>query len=331
MGRVCLTVLYKTLNVSSISKVEKLYSKNFDKIFHLMPMYDPKRDGVKENVIPVFENRYQISGHLAQAIDKFYSKEYDYYAIMSEDCLLNPSIASYNIEDYFKINKDTCFISDNIKAITVDVLNSTNWAFPSIFNLAYGRNGAEIMNFLPGKSEARRAYIGKAGVRTPYMNTDYLSYLQRNLVYGKRQNHPFFFRLKYGNIDIKSLTDAFVSKIEKGKSITIYPVVGSTAEFFIVPNDVMKDFAFYCGLFAAGRAHYNVAFATAMCLSAKGKIKMPKNLNEGKILDLSKNEAGCPLNLELRREKGSIRLLDENGEDILMAYPVSLDKMSFGA
>lgn len=309
-----------------------MYSNNFDKIVHLMPLYNPDRDGARENVIPVFENSIQLSGYIAQSIDKIYSKEYDYYAIMSSECLLNPSINSNNLEETFEINQDTCFIADNISAVTSDTYNDTNWAFPSAFNLTYGRNGAEIRRFIPEKVQARKLFFDKAGVHTPHIYVDYLDYLQRRLVVNKRQNHPFFFRLKYGNLNIRDLTKAFETKLEQDKRATVYPFVASCSEFFIIPNNAIKEFAHYCGLLAAGRLHYNAAFATAMCFSAK-RIKMLKDLKTNiKILNLEENDAGCPHNIELRRcDDGNILLLDDNEEQILMAYPISLSMCGFGS
>ncbi len=292
-----------------------------------MPLYNKNTEGYKENIIPIFENQYQMSGYVAQAFDKIYSNEYDYYIFMSEECLLNPCVKSSNLKELFKLDSDTCFISDDIKAVDVDTLNDTNWAFPSVFNITYGKNGAEIRNFIPEKAVARKLYTEKTGLKAPYLYRDYLSYLQRHIVFNRRHNHPFFFKLKYGNMDIKSLTSAFVSKLEKDKLITIYPLVGAEAEFFIISKNVLKEFAHYCGLFAAGRIHYNAAFATSLCFSAN-KIKMPKDLNcEMQILNLCKNDSQISHNLELRCLKtNTINLLNEEGENVLMAYPVSLNK-----
>ncbi len=327
MSSICLNILYKSLNPSLIDKMENIYSKNFNKIFHLMPLYSEEEYGKKENVIPVFENKYQLTGHIAQAYEKIYQEKYDYYVFMTDECLLSPCVNQDNLKEIFKLDKDTCFISSDIKAVDVDVLNDTNWAFPSLFNMTYNKNGAEIIKFIPSKANARKLYTKNADAKTPYIYADYFSYLQKHIVANRRHNHPFFFELKHGQKDIKTLSEVFVSKLEQDKLKTIYPFVCSQAEFFIVPSCSIKNFKHYCGLLGSVRLHYNIGFATSMCFSANEKIKMPKDYNEGiKILDLKqKNYKGQTPAIKLI-EKDKV-LIDDNQEETLVAYPVSLDKV----
>jgi len=57
--KAALILIYNHRYDKNIEILEKIYSKRFSVIFHLVPFYDGNRD----NVIPVYENSYYFEGY----------------------------------------------------------------------------------------------------------------------------------------------------------------------------------------------------------------------------------------------------------------------------
>ncbi len=314
MSKVCLAILYKNYNCSLIDKFEILYKNNFDYILHIMPLYD----GGRENVAAVFENKYQMCGYIPQALCRLPFDDFTHYIFMTQDCILNPEINSFNYKDKFKIDDDSAFIADDIFPVSIDTMHSTDWAFVSVYNYTYRKNGAEIREFIPLKVDARAIY-SKFGVKAPYIYTDYFSYLVENLIHGRIHTHSFKLNLEYGNMNIKTLTDGFSSKVEKEKLVTIYPFVASDSNFFILPKAAIPKFAHYCGLFASARMHHNIGFANSLVFSCE-KIVMKKDILQENLIDIIKDESA----LWSQFSHNLNSFLSDSKH--LLAHPIMLDK-----
>ena len=311
LNKVCLVVLYKNVNHNLFDKIEEFYKGRFEKIFHLVPWYK----GNRENVINVYENKFQKNGYLAQARFDLLKEDFTHFVIIDEDVCLNNDINSYNIIEKFNLDDESAFISDNIFAVNEMTMYETKWAFPSIYNFWLSKNGAQIKEYLPKKAEAR-AIFKKFGIKTPFIYTDYMRFLQEHLIIGGKQTHEFYRELERGKMNIKTLTSAFTSKLEQDKKVTIYPFVASNAKMFIVPKKTFEDFIYYAGMFSAIRVHYNIGFAMSLCYSQE-KIVMEKDLNsDNKILNLDKNNDGTILMELIKENKGNINTF-------IMFYPVN--------
>ena len=314
-----LVILYKDINEDLANKYESLYKDNFEKIFHLMPFYK----GDRKNVIPVFENKYQLNGYITQARKILSESLCDNFIIITDDCVINPCINSYNIFDKLNIKEGDCFFSEDIFTTNINTFSDYDWMLPSVLNFYLSQNGAQMKEFIPIKVHMRAEY-NKLGLRAPFLYTDYVDYLIKHIIKGKIQNHEFFYKLEYSNLNIKNLTSAFTSTTEKEKLVTLYPFAASLSKFFIINKSIFENFAHYLGMFASIRVHYNIGFAMSAVLSTD-TIKSKKdiggshkivNCEESMIYNLYKQNQG--------------KLENILSPDTLVYYPIDLMKWKTG-
>src|ERR1700709_791457 len=218
----------------NIDILEKLYKERFSNIYHLVPFYE----GIKANVIPVYESSQYFQGYLAQGLKKYFDEKYDHYFFIGDDLILNPEINENNYKAYFNVGLEDSFI-------------------PEIHLLHHLTNN-ETLRFLPVKSitgkerwhwckikEFVDGYEHKAyGVEN---NNELPTYNEAVEIFKKHgyEIKPVSYKDLYG--DVYPVTSAAI-KYAKGlmsyfKEITpIYPVVGSYSDIIIVSKYSIKKF-----------------------------------------------------------------------------------------
>lgn len=277
MSKTCLVVIYNHQFTGNIEKIEKLYGDRFDKIFHVMPFYT----GDRENVVSVYENSYQFSGYVTQAMDKFYSDEYDYFAFMGDDVMLHPDFSKDTIEDMLKINADTGFTARNLFTVNDGYILTRVWLFPTLLNYMYSDNKDMIDDILPDIQTMVDKYK-QLGINCSLISEEKIKYLQDYLPVNSGKN--FFYKYQPSkldeNLDFKKLLAAYENeRKQKGKPIKyLFPFAGGFSDFFVIPKKYIKKFGYYAGVLASERFFAEVAVPTALCISLD-KISLPKDIN----------------------------------------------------
>jgi hypothetical protein len=291
---IALVIIYNHRYDKNIDTVEKIYGRRFSHICHLMPFYD----GIRENVIPVYENSFYFQSYVAQGSRIFFRQEYTHYLFIADDMVLNPAINETNCTDIFKLDGDSCFLPrlSNVPQYSQYWTHNRN---ALIFN-PFKMHGVEIAGVLPSREDASK--------KLSYFGVQNTSFLLKSVYNMKRIFAGQF------------LTDKILYRTSLRKGVK-YPLVRSYSDIFIVAKTVISQFAQYCGAFAATNLFVELAIPTAMVLSAK-KIITEKDLNmQGKALWTEKDKK------ILEPYKNDLNLLLQNfPETHIYIHPIKLSK-----
>ena len=244
--KVALLVIYNHRFDKNIKRVQELYSKKFSYIYHVVPFYDGKVEGV--DVIPVYESSYNFQGYISQAYTHIKDNGFTHYLVIADDMIVNPEVDEQNIWDLVGINKDECFIPANLKVFqTMKIFWSPIWDA-----LTYRINipGVEIEKILPSKDFAIERFHYYNLPTGPIPFSVLLPHYQNYVLAIKKL--PWYRKLNY-------------------------PLVGCYSDSLFITSDAMSSFCTYCGAFAATNLFVEVAIPTALILSTK-KLKFDKDI-----------------------------------------------------
>jgi hypothetical protein len=253
MNKVALVIIYNHRFDKNIEILEKIYDRRFSYIYHLVPFYD----GVKSNVIPVYENSYYFQGYVAQGLKHFFRQDYSHYFFVADDMALNPVLNEDNYAQYLKLNQDSCFIP--------------------VFNNLHGRTW-----WWARVKEAYQYRIESRGVEA---KNELPNYEIKPLYFHDIWKNPFTKKnLKQGKNRLKLLSYLYNKFRKKEQYHLSYPLIGAYSDIFVVSSDTIKQFCHYCGVFAATNLHVEVAIPTALVLSAKVIVTEKELKLQGKAL-----------------------------------------------
>lgn len=291
--KIALLVVYNHRYDKNIKRVENIYKNRFSNIYHIVPFYDGKIDGV--NIIPVYENSYYFQSYISQAYTHLSKFGFSHFLIIADDLIINPEVNENNIWDKVGINDDDCFIPSRLIEF-----QKIEGFWPHLWDaMSYKKEqrGVEVENVLPSKEKAVDIFC-EFGLSTEKIPLSALFHGKLILnLYMALKYFPWCRNLKY-------------------------PLVGCYSDTFFVTNRVMDRFCTYCGAFAATKLFVEVAVPTALILSSeKDKIKFDSDLklHDGAlwpdtIHELDKYE----FNLQ--------NLLDNFPNDKFFIHPVKLSK-----
>ncbi len=266
MNKVALVIIYNHQYNKNIEILEYIYKERFSSIYHLVPFYN----GVKDNVIPVYENSYYFQGYIAQGLKSFFKKDYNHYFFIADDLILNPIINEKNYKTHLNLTENSCFLPEFIS------LN-------------------KIVNFWPRVVEAFRYTINIAGVEAKNQLPNYDVALASFKKFELEIKPLVFSQLWKTPSSIKDISKIIIrdkvylfryllSKTGKKKYNLSYPIVGGYSDIFVVSSDAIKQFCHYCGVFATTKLFVEFGIPTALVLSAE-KIVLEKELKlQGKAL-----------------------------------------------
>jgi hypothetical protein len=289
-----LIIIYNHRYDQNIDILECIYKNRFHHIYHLVPFYN----GGGENVIPVYENSYYFQGYVAQGL-KNIKREYKHYIFIADDLILNPTINENNYASFFKLDEENCFLPrlSNIPQYPQYWIHNRN---ALRFN-PFKTNGVEITNILPSKETASKKLM-HFGIQ----NTSFPLKSVYNIKNIFKTIGLFFF-------------DKFVYGISLKKGLK-YPLVRSYSDIFIISNQVVNQFAQYCGVFSATDLFVELAIPTSIVLSSN-TIITEKDLDiqgralwteeDYKVLELYKND---------------LNLLLQNFPNNIYLHPIKLSK-----
>lgn len=290
--KVALLVIYNHRFDKNIPIVQRLYSKRFSNIYHIVPFYDGKVEGA--NVIPVYESSYYFQGYISQAYSHISGMGYTHFLIIADDLILNPEINEHSLWEKVGISDKDCFVP----AEPIVLQEHKDFWSPLWEGLKYKVNisGVEVKNILPSREEA--------------------------LVRFKHHNIPttpvpysiLFRHWKYFLLAIK--------KIPWNRRLN-YPLVGCYSDTFLVTADVMDNFCKYCGAFAATNLFVELAIPTSLVLSTN-------NLKFDKDIKLHYG-AFWPNTIGFldKYENSLDKLINDYPEDMFFVHPVKLSKWTF--
>ena len=301
-----LIIIYNHRYDDNIEILERIYSKRFSNIYHLMPFYD----GEKSNVISVYENSYYFQGYIAQGLKLYFKEEYRHYLFIADDLLLNPEIDENNYRDYFRLKENSSYLTNLLS------LHERPNAWPRIreaFEYRINKSGVEAGDELPAYNDARNIFE-KFNLEIKPLKSDQIFSAVSRKKEGAHFLHKavLFLGRKYSRLK------CFL----QGVSFELpYPIVGAYADIVIVPKKNIKKFCHYCGVLAATDLFVELALPTALVLSSD-EIVIDKDLSlKGKTLwtgeDLKELEK-----FDYQLEK----LLSDFPKECLYIHPVKLSK-----
>jgi hypothetical protein len=246
--KVALLIIYNHRFDRNIPKLEKIYEGRFNNIFHVIPFYD----GDVKNVIPVYENSFYFEGYVAQAFQQIKDKGFTHFFIVADDMIINPDINEDSLWDCIGIEKEDCLM---VSKFGWKKLQDTNKKWLWIFNALNYRvktPGVEISAILPSKEEAQKKFDK---LNLPYSKLPIRSILKNFSISSAKT-------LKK---DIEHIRRSV--KLFNWNRTLDYPMIGGYSDIFLITSDNMKQFATYCGAFAATNLFVEIAIPTAMALS----------------------------------------------------------------
>lgn len=328
-----LIIIFNHRYDKNIDILEKIYRHRFRNIFFLVPFYD----GSNPNVIPVYENSYYFQGYIAQGYRHYSNSEYSHYLFVADDLLLNPEINEDNYRDFFHLADDEGFLPEvfslhnltNNATLLFDKstsilqsLSATNherlfwWRTVQAIQYSPAVSGAECVGQVPGYPEA-------------------LLLLQRH----GYSVQPLDFRDVYGacpapsdSIGIRKwigwLIRRCLNLIQGNKRFTLkYPLVGSYSDIVIVPQSSARQFAHYCGVFAANRLFVEFAIPTALLLTCQKVVCEPDINRRGAIYWLYTEQGRKEYNDAMASYNSSLEhLVDKFPSQTLYIHPIKLSQ-----
>ena len=305
MNKAALILIHNHQYNENIDTLEKIYKNRFSDIFHLVPFYT----GMKDNVIPVYENSFYFQGYVAQGLHGFFDEKYSHYFFIADDLMLNPEINEDNYADIFRLDEDTSFVSR-----LTTFYEQIGWDWDrSVSGWNIKVNGIEADNQLPDHQRAIDKFtkFGLTVIEPP--NFKQIWSIRHRL-------------LKYlCNRNFKNRFISFYRYLINSKKGFSYPLARSYSDIFIVNAKCIKEFCHYCGVFAATRLFVEVAVPTSIILSSDN-IMTEKDLNlRGKALWGKKDFQ------ELEKYKNSLTdLMNDFPPGYLYLHPIKLTKWKTG-
>jgi hypothetical protein len=255
MAKIALIVLYNHRHEPNIELVERLYRGRFGEIFHLMPFYGGDAGGDRPNVIPVYGSSWHFQGFVAQGLSRYGRPDFTHYLFVADDLLLNPVLDESNLLGRLGLPDGHCFLPKFTQYLT-----GPRGAWRKT-RLAHGWKlrapGLEPDSIMPSYDEAV-ARFRRHGVevvdatfpqvwRVPRTPAEWLEALRTEP--GLWLGYPW-------------------AMLTRRRYRFDYPLVGGYSDLFIVTAGAIRDFARYCGVFAASGLFVELAIPTAMLLAA---------------------------------------------------------------
>lgn len=314
LGKICLLVLFNHRYDKNLSVLDEMYKGRFSYIYYLVPFYD----GDRKDVIPVFGRSIFFETYIAQAYNLLKDQGFDYFYIVADDMVINPSINENTFHDFFELEKGQSWIPhlNRVKDIKHFWLGTL-----AAYIYRPVQKYVETKEELPSVEEAV-AKFETQGLMDPM-------HLSRKDVFGE-------FTLK---------TDYLVNKVRLALRILTrlrhpfresanlsYPIAASYSDTLLVSGETMPKFAHYCGVFGATSLFVEVAIPTALVLASDKKIKTEKDLpKSGRSYWKTADNVFCDApsytwdNLE-KEYKNLDDMIARFPQDAIYLHPVKLSK-----
>lgn len=272
-------IIYNHHYPQNIERLTQLYGPRFSNIFHLIPFYM----GNIRNVIPIYENSLQFQGYIAQGFSIYSKVECEHFIFMADDLLLNPKVDENSYQEFFGLDSSSDFFPE---FLPLHEMKTFWWRMGEALRWEIETHGIEISSLLPTPDQAMEIF-GKMGWKTNLSSTKSILEPWRlkplDSIYRPWRLRRFLSdigRWTGANIMIhRRRTNLRLELKHQGRGLDrlSYPLVGGYSDLVVISRENLKKFAYYCGMFAAGRLHVELAIPTALVLSSK-KVITEKNL-----------------------------------------------------
>lgn len=296
---VCLLIIYNHRYDDNIDKLESIYNSRFKDIYHIVPFYD----GVKENVIPVYECSFRFEGYVAQALMNI-NKSYEYYFFVADDAILNPNIHEENYKDWFGLTGQSAFIT-----FTESLRERKGWGINRRFMDPFPKfekyQGTLWKDEIMSADEAFRIAEGQGYGRDEFV-------MDVSMVWNARKKLKEYPRLIF----------MFLRTLLLGKKYCPYPIWGGYSDVFIIPGKDIDKVAHMLGVFAAMDLFVEEAIPTALHLNCD------KLIEEKDLKAKSKTLWGNAAREEVENqyERSFQKLVSGWEEDWLFIHPIKLSR-----
>ena len=298
-SKVCLLIIYNHRYDVNIEKLENIYQSRFSSIYHIVPFYD----GIKKNVIPVYECSFRFEGYVAQAF-KHINDSYEHYFFLADDAILNPAINEKNYREWFSLADCSAFIT-----FTKSLHQMKGWGINRRFMDPFPKFEKYQGTLWKGElMPAEEAFA--VAQRQGYDREEFA--MDVSMVWNARKKLKEYPRLIF----------MFFRTLVLGKKYCPYPIWGGYSDVFIVPGKDMEKVAHMLGVFAAMDIFVEEAIPTALHLICE-------ELVEEKDLDAkSKTLWGNAAREEVEEkyERDYRKLVDEWKADCLFIHPIKLSR-----
>ncbi|MDR0560033.1 MAG: hypothetical protein LBG92_07660 [Prevotellaceae bacterium] len=217
--------------------------------------------------------------------------------------LLNPNINENNLFDFFKTDKNSCYIRDlRVPSEKRYTKRNLLWVYLMQYSFKLYKSGVETKAIFPSKEEALERFA-KHGINVQITLWEQLC----SILYSISIARP--------RTTIRSIFAMF-----KRNKVN-YPLVWAFSDVLLIPDSVMSAFCNYCGAFAALDLFVEIAIPTALILSANKIVTdrtsgLSSIANEYKIIDNIEKLYNFDLN----------KLIENFPDNQLYIHPVKLSK-----
>ncbi len=337
--KAALIVIYNHNYEKNIEKIKRIYGSRFSCLLQLMPFYR----GDDPTVIPVYEASWQFQGYLQQALPAIMQqKDCSHYVFVGDDFILNPELNEWNICDKLGLDENCAYV-DKMDLVDEDHLENALWPQYSFNKFLCPLNRCEFHRFIPSLEEARaccvrHGYDWKKGVRGYYlhhcMEEKRFNSKGINMYYKLRYRRGmanFFAGLEIGlrklfgcKVDEDAIRLKHNQKLTKRKLTTEYhyPLFHGFVDIMAIPVHKMEEFAYVCGVFAAGRVFVETAAPTALVLTMD-KIRTFNDLNCERVIVWGDDQRDALVT----EHQGSFAHLTEHWPaEVIYYHPVKLSQ-----
>lgn len=291
MFKLCLVIIFNHKYEAVLDKLKVIYKDRFSNIKYLMPFYR----GDNPDVISVYEGSHQFQGYITQGLRDYYSEDIDYYIFIGDDVLLAPWINESNIIQIFKMQKDSCFITDIEK---INQPEGINWPHSKTYAESFQSLSVNWKSELPDYSTAlttMREYFGS---------------------YQEEFDDSFFDNQVSEQIEFLELN--------KGRQI-LYPLAYGYSDFLMISKKYIKEAAHMFGIFSSMNLFVEIAIPSTLVLVCDKK----------DIITLKELESYNAKIVWSREERGELmqkyncsikKLFAEYDSHTLYCHPVKLSR-----
>lgn len=292
--RICVCVVMNHPFPQNIPIIRRLYRGRFSKVVFVMP-FERSDD---PDVFTAYRGSYNHSAYITDVREKLAAIECDYFIIVHDDVLLNPTLSEATFLDRFPLAPDDGFIAqvdppgEHVGHDPSYLGVVAKMLFPKSQIFGAGMDAANMVKYLPPIDQLR-AKLAAAGIA--YKETVRLDHEDfaridlegsRILLHGHAVNvevHPTAEQNRQACVDIiHQLIDAMALGIEieppkgrlerglkdQGREVVLpFPITccGPHGDFYILPRSKLNDYAHYAGVWSGTGAMIEYSISTLLC------------------------------------------------------------------
>lgn len=274
--KICLLILFNHKFDKNIPILEEMYRNRFSHIRYIVPFYT----GERQDVIPVYSRSIFFESYIAQAYNVLKKENFDYFYIIADDMIINPTITENNIQSFFELEDGQSWIP-HLRTIRDQKHFWIGTLAAYTFQLK--QKYVEINGELPTVSDALIKFK-EQGLNNPMR-------LSRYDVF-KGLSFRTHYLADKARLLLRIVT-RFRHPLRKSANLN-YPLAASYSDTLLIAGNTMAKFAHYCGIFGATSLFVEVAIPTALILASDKKIKTENDISKtGRSYWLSSDNVFC--------------------------------------